>query len=180
MLTHWSGPTVLAVLLALLSLPLVAISLDADSGAPCGGGLFSGRTCIYDGLPLANLGRWAAAAGAVLTAALVAGTIGGMVVRRHAVTGGILTVLLAWEVAVAALPWLPSLLDLDVGFGFNGSFGAQIQSSHPSSGLGVALLIPLLPLEWCREPVPFVLLLAGVVAWTVILRRFPVSRDTGE
>jgi len=34
MLTHWSGPTVLAVLLALLSLPLVAISLDAVQAPP--------------------------------------------------------------------------------------------------------------------------------------------------
>jgi hypothetical protein len=184
-LSHWSSPTVLAVLLALLSLPLVAISLDAVQAPPwvgamnCKGGIFDSREpCVYDGLPLTDLGRWAAAAGAVLAAALISGTIGGWIVRRHAVTGGIFTVLLAWEVAVAALPVLPSLFHLDVDFGYAAdwaSWGAQIQSSNPTSGLGVASAIPFLQLEWCRESVPFALLLVGVVAWTALLRRFPVS-----
>jgi len=71
---------------------------------------------LPDGLPLADLGRWSGAAGAVLAAALVAGTIGGLIVRRHAKLGGLLTVLLAWEVAIAAIPLLSSLFHLDVGF----------------------------------------------------------------
>ena len=75
-LTHWSGPTTLAVLLALLSLPLVAISLDAFQAPPeigvrslgdinnhgPGCGFFEGSHCEFARLPLNDLGRWAGAA----------------------------------------------------------------------------------------------------------------------
>jgi hypothetical protein len=182
MLTHWSGPTVLAVLLALLSLPLVAISLDAVQAPPgvgamnCRGGLIDSREpCIYDGLPLADLGRWSAAAGAVLAAALISGTIGGWIVRRHAKMGGLLTVLLAWEVAIAAIPLLPATFHLDVAFAHAEGWMPLIRSTEPTSGLSAAgnpswvLISPL------YEPVSLVLLLVGVVVWTKLLRWFPVS-----
>lgn len=181
MLTHWSGPTVLAVLLALLSLPLVAISLDAVQAPPGSDydslGFFEGCRFPVVALPLNDLGRWTAAAGAVLAAALVAGTIGGLIVRGHAKLGGILTLLLAWEVAIAALPLLPWLFHLDVSLYFGGwsSCGKPLE---PNDGLRLAEqgLIPSSPLF---EPVPFVLLLVGVVIWTKLLRRFPVSRSQG-
>jgi hypothetical protein len=177
MLTHWSGPTVLAVLLALLSLPLVAISLDAVQAPPwagamnCRGGLIDSREpCIYDGLPLADLGRWSGAAGAVLAAALVAGAIGGLIVRRHAKIGGLLTALLAWEVAIAAIPLLPATFHLDVAFAHAEGWMPLIRSTEPTSGLSAAapwwvLISPV------YEPVPLVLLLVGVVVWTKLLRR---------
>ena len=176
-LTHWSGPTVLAVLLALLSLPLVAISLNAVQAPPwvdamnCRGGLIdSQEPCIYVRLPLADLGRWTGAAGAVLAAALVAGAIGGLIVRRHAKIGGLLTVLLAWEVAIAAIPLLPAMFHLDVAFAHAEGWGPLIRSTGPTSGLSAAapwwvLISPL------YEPVPLALLLVGVVVWTKLLRR---------
>jgi hypothetical protein len=180
MLTHWSGPTVLAVLLALLSLPLVAISLDAVQAPPgvgamnCRGGLFTG-SCVYDGLPLADLGRWSAAAGAVVAAALVAGAIGGLIVRGHAKLGGILTLLLAWEVAIAAIPLLPATFHLDVAFAHAEGWMPLIRSTEPTSGLFAAVNPLYVLLSPFYEPVPFVLLLVGVVVWTKLLRRFPVS-----
>jgi hypothetical protein len=172
-MNHWSGPTVLAVLLALVSLPFVALSLDAVQAPPGSDydsrGLFEGCRFPVDRLPLTDLGRWTAAAGAVLAAALVAGTIGGLIVRRHAKLGGILTFLLAWEVAIAALPLLPWMFHLDMALGLGGwSCGKPLD---PSDGVALAekgLLGPF------YEPVPFALLLAGVVAWTVLLRRFPM------
>jgi len=177
-LTHWSGPTVLAVLLALLSLPLVAISLNAVQAPPwvdamnCRGGLIdSQEPCIYVRLPLADLGRWTGAAGAVLAAALVAGAIGGLIVRRHAKIGGLLTVLLAWEVAIAAIPLLPATFHLDVAFAHAEGWMPLIRPTEPTSGLSAAgnpLWVLLSPLY---EPVPLALLLVGVVVWTKLLRR---------
>jgi hypothetical protein len=178
-LTHWSGPTVLAVLLALLSLPLVAISLDAVQAPPwvdamnCRGGLIDSREpCIYDGLPLADLGRWSGAAGAVLAAALVAGAIGGLIVRRHAKIGGLLTVLLAWEVAIAAIPLLPATFHLDVAFAHAEGWMPLIRPTEPTSGLHTAGWVLISPLY---EPVPLALLLVGVVVWTKLLRRNPAA-----
>ena len=179
MLTHWSGPTVLAVLLALLSLPLVAISLDAVQATPRGGAMnctgsypdvFTPDLCIYDGLPLTDPGRWSAAAGAVLAAALLAGTIGGRIVRRHAKLGGLLTVLLAWEVAIASIPLLPATFHLDVAFAQALGWMPAVRSTEATSGLSAAAtwLVLISPLA---EPVPFVLLLVGVVVWTKLLRR---------
>jgi len=177
-LTHWSGPTALAVLLALLSLPLVAISLDAVQAPPGSDydsrGFFDGCHFPVVALSLIDLGRWTAAAGAVLAAALVAGTIGGLIVRRHAKLGGILTLLLAWEVAIAALPLLPWLFHLDVALGFGGC-GKPLE---PNDGLRLAGY-GLIPFSQLYQPVPFVLLLVGVIVWTTLLRSSGVAEFSG-
>ncbi len=107
-LTNVLGPTLLAIFLALLSLPFVALSLDAaESGAASGYGV----SPVH--VPEDDLGRWAGAIGAVVAAAVVAGTIGAPLVRAHAIRGALLTTLAAWVVGIAALPVLPLLLHVN-------------------------------------------------------------------
>jgi hypothetical protein len=130
-----------------------------------------GRSHLW--LPLTDPGRWSGAAGAVLGSAFVSGTIGGLIVRRHAVIGGMVSLLLAWLVAIAALPVLPGLFQLDVAFQYFCECIARAAalSSDPTSGLRLLAQAPFaLPLSPYYEPVPFVSLAVGVVAWARLLR----------
>jgi hypothetical protein len=167
MLAQPAGPTVLALLLAALSLPIVSLSLDAVS-APRDVYL---STPIY--LAPTDPGRWLSAAGSVFSAALVAGAIGGLLVRRHARVGAILTFLLAWEIALIALPVVPALLHLDIGFAYVclDSCGVAIESSDPTNGLRLAVLPWAVEMSPLFAPASFVALVGGVVAWTRLLRR---------
>jgi len=81
---HWSRdarPTLLALLLALVSLPLVALTMGAVDTT---GNHYSLATPI----PATALGQWSAAASAVFVSALVAGTIGAPLVRSQKWLGG--------------------------------------------------------------------------------------------
>ena len=163
-------PILVAVLLALLSLPFVALSLDAaDYGAA------GGYTPNPVQVPPTDIGRWAGAFGAVLAAALVAGTIGAPAVRRHAKLGALFTMLVAWIVGIAALPLLPVLLHRDLGgdLGFVkiclDSCWAEIPTRNPAGGLYVLRFFWLAPVF---APVPFALLAVGVAYWTRMVRRW--------
>lgn len=162
-------PTSLAVVLAMVSLPLIAWSLDAaDYSTPVGYGITPAPLGMMD------VSRWSAAFGAVLAAAVVAGTLGGPLTRKNAPLGALVTVALAWLVGVAALPLLPLLLHANLGgnLGFArvclDTCAPQIWSRDPGDGVRV------LPFAWLGPlvaPVPFVTLLAGVGCWTYVLRR---------
>jgi hypothetical protein len=169
-LTNLYGPTLLAIFLALLSLPFVALSLDAaEYGAASGYGV----SPVH--VPGGDLGRWAGAFGAVVAAALVAGTIGAPWVRAHAIRGALFTTLAAWVVGITALPVLPVLLQVnrngDLGFGMLclDSCGPLIHTRDALSGLGEVELFWLGPIG---EPVAFGLLVVGVAWWTRVVRRW--------
>lgn len=163
-----SGPTVLALFLALLSLPLVVLSLDVVSyypGVPLG--------TQGNEVSLLDLGRWSGAGGAVFGSALVAGTVGGMAFRRNAVFAGLAAFLLAWMVAIAALPLLPALLGQEVGFAYSclDSCGPALSSSNPTQAIELAVMPWALMMSVFMAPVPFITLGCGVVAWTKLLHR---------
>jgi hypothetical protein len=150
-------------MLAILSWPIVAMSLDAgpETLAPD----------VQPSMPLDALARWVAAGGAVLSSALIAGTIGGYLVRWRTIVGTVVTGLIAWIIAIIALPIAPALLGLPVGFAY-GCFDTcspVIRSSDPASGLSVAQLFFLGPL---KEEVPFVALVAGVGVWAYFVSRW--------
>jgi hypothetical protein len=165
-LTHRAGPTALALALALLALPLVAVSLDAVSTA---NGAYLGSNPPR--LGLTDPARWAGAAGAVMTAALVSGTIGGLIVRKHRKIGALVAFVLGWQVAIAALPVLPALLNLNVGFAYFciDSCGPAIQTSDLGTPLFYAVMPWTLELSALLAPLPFVVLAVGVIAWKRIL-----------
>jgi hypothetical protein len=168
-LAHVFDAALLALFFAILSLPFVAVSLDVGVyGAPSGLGAQ---------VSLSDLGRWTAAFGAVVAASLVAGTIGAPLVRANAILGALLTLVVAWGVAVVALPILPVLLHLNrdgnLGFVspvwcFDVCGGPAMYANDILSGLdrlGDSWMAPL------RAPVPFALLVGGVARWTHVVRR---------
>jgi hypothetical protein len=151
-------PTAAALVLALLSWPVVALALDATVG---------------DSLnriepPVAS--RWTAALSAVLASALVAGTLGGPLTRRHAKAGATFTFMLALLVAVPALPLLPSLLGQNVGAGWFclDSCGDVTSTSNLGSGFFADIFFPFAPFF---DPLPVLALVVGVVIWTRLVRQ---------
>jgi hypothetical protein len=159
-----SGPTTIAVLFALLSLPIVALSLDAVDT--------TGDAYFFqnDWSPATSLGQWSAAASAVLFSAVIAGTVGAPLVRRHARIGALVTFHLALLVAIPALPILPALLGQNVGAGVLciDMCQATTNTNNLLNGLFADLFFVFSPLP---EPVPIVTLIVGVGLWTVIVRR---------
>ena len=156
------GPTGLALLFALLSLPLVALTL----------GVTPGNAHQNDLLSATNLSRWSAAVSAVFISALVAGAIGVRAVRRHAKVGALFTFMLALLVAVPALPLLPALLGQSVGAGFI-CFDAcsdVTTTSNLMAGVWADAFFPLAPFF---EPLPVLTLALGVGLWTHLVRQLP-------
>jgi hypothetical protein len=168
---YFLHPMLLAVLFALVSLPLVALSLNVgDYRLGLGPDLNPIQVSDTD------IGRWEGAFGAVVAAGLIAGTIGALLVRANALWGGLLTMVIAWVVAIAALPVLPALLNSNhggaLGFGSYCAIGpgtcqAAITASDASSGLKQVWLFWFAPLV---EPVPFAVLALGVAYWTRMVR----------
>jgi uncharacterized RDD family membrane protein YckC len=167
LLARREGPTVLAISLALVSLPFVAISLQA----------YAYTNDLHDVAQLApsDPARWAAAAGAVLFSALIAGFIGGRI--SHNPAGALLTFLLAWCLAIAATPILPAALGQQVGFG--GPFCidgcvAGVSSVDPASGAQSSVF--LFWLAPFLEIGPFFALLLGFALWYSLIDRFGPRR----
>ncbi len=168
------APTLLAVLLAAAAWPLTALSLDTDTFVPT---TESGPLNLYVrelGIPLSatDPGRWAATGGAVFAAALVAGTIGGVVVRRHAITGALFTVVAAWIVGIVAMPVLPALLGRFTSvnhFCVDACLVMKVDG-EPFAGLKTAIFFFTGPM---LEPVAFTALVIGVAVWAVALRGSP-------
>lgn len=171
---HWLRPTALALALALPSWPVVALTLGAvDPSRYVGGGE----------PPASSLGQWSAAAGAVLFSALIAGTLGGLLVRRQAIMGGVVTFVLALWVAQATATVLPLALGEHVGVACRSALGPGMSSGSPCDPIitttnaldfGYDLLrAGYLWLAPFAEPIPVLTLAVGVIAWTTILGRRP-------
>jgi hypothetical protein len=156
-------PTALALLLALASLPLVAVTLAPTS---------AGDYMRDQPIPATALGQWSAAASAAFISALVAGTFGGRVVRRHAIAGACLTFVIALLVAIPALPLFPAMLGENVGVGRVCLDGCWALTATNDLGYGLFsdVFFMLAPFY---EPVPVLTLAVGVAVWTCLVRRLP-------
>ncbi|HEX7491038.1 MAG TPA: hypothetical protein VF337_04985 [Candidatus Limnocylindrales bacterium] len=158
----WWLSVLIAVLLAAVLLPLVALSLTVFD---------TSHAFQVDGpsLPFADSRRWTSTVPAVLMSALVAGAIGTPVVRRRAVAGAALTFCMALIVAIAVFPVVPALLGERtgmVGFCLDGCT-AVVDSADPSSGARAAVFFAFTP--WVA-PVAVAALAVGVGCWTVLVR----------
>jgi hypothetical protein len=162
-------PTVLAVLFATAAWPIVALTFGAIDPV---------RTTGPSPVPASALAQWSAAFGGVMAPALVAGSIGGVAARRHAILGGVLTFVLALFVAEVAVLFLPAWLGENVGFHCLAGAapgGPQCDVAYTSTRLpatvgdlpSLGLVLPLVPVI---EPIPTLLLAVGVGIWTPALR----------
>ena len=159
-LPHWSRPIALALLLALVSFPFVAMTMGV----------------VEANQPATPFGPWPAAS-AVFPAALVASAIGGHTIKRQPLIGGLFTFLAALIVAIAFVPLLPALLGQNIFAGCvsftSGPCGSYaVDSTIPASGLWADLSFILAPLS---EPMPVLVLAVGVSLWTYLVRHLPDS-----
>ena len=167
----WSRPTVLALVFAVLALPIVLLTLGAVDPT------IAARTLDPNTGPqptaASALGQLSAAVGGVFLPALVAGTIGGPIVRRNSGGGALLTILIALLVAVPGVLLLPLALHQNVGVGWLCIDGCSsiVSTQFPLSGIQAAeMFVGLAPFI---EPGPVLTLAVGVGLWTVIVRSFP-------
>lgn len=167
-LARRSGPTTIAVLFALSSLPIIALSLGAVDTTGDATFFENGR------IPATGLGQWSAAASAVLFSAVIAGTVGAPLVRRHAKLGALVTFHLALLVAIPALPILPAMLGQNVGAGVLCLDMCQAVSNTNNllSGSYADLFFYFSPFF---EPVPIATLIVGVGLWTPFVRRLEIG-----
>lgn len=164
---HPAGPTVLAVALALISLPFVAVTLQVYEMESTG---FQ----IADIHPLApaDPARWTAAASAVLLSALVAGSAGGWLLRHRSGYSYWVALLLAWICGIGSTTLLPSLLGQHFGavpLCIDGcGYGISTGAPGPTF-VAAALFCWLGPIS---EGPAFGILVVGFIAWSQILTRF--------
>jgi hypothetical protein len=128
-----------ALALALLSTPLAALAIahasDISTCEQCVLGGVNAPPALTFGqaLPIAFL--------AVLAAGLVGGIVGGWMVRRSPAAGLVVAVLVAWPVAIATLPVVPTLTGSAFTYGFEciGSCGPVTSTSAGGLFSGIAL-----------------------------------------
>jgi hypothetical protein len=171
----WSQPTALAVVLALLAWPFVAVtlvSMTLGQAALDGNGnpALNGPPL----LPANSLAQWSGTGGAVFLSALVAGTLGGPMVRRNWLAGCALTFVVALIVAIPTVPLLPAILGQHVGFGCTSIFfggaacGYAVATNDLAGGVISDAFFWLAPIA---APGPVLILALGVTAWAALLRR---------
>ena len=166
------NPVLLALVLAWISLPVVALTLNV--AVVHGNDRFDRVTQV----PLLDAGRLTGVAGAVTASALIAGAIGPRFVRKSALGGFLATTTVAWIVAIGALPVLPVVF----GYNYAGSLGfatgqdqlsghwfSAVSTGSILDGVGSALFFPLGPFA---APISFALLCVGVAFWTYCVRRW--------
>ena len=146
-------PTVLALLLALLAWPIVATGWG-----------FGYRDQYVSGSPISGL-AWSAAGGGVLLSALVAGPVGGFVVRRSRVAGAIFTYVLALAVAIMGAELVPAYLGQTACGGVSASCTPATTTARVfiEDLQSLPLLVLFAPLV---EPVAVLILAIGVVLWS--------------
>src|SRR5664280_2750773 len=162
----------LALVLALVAWPLVALTLGVvdlqHRGDP----------------PAFALGQWSA--GAVFLPALIAGPIGGLVVRRSPVVAAVVTFVLALAVAIASVMLLPTLLGQDVGVACQSAIAPGLSSSPCDPVIKTTNLVDDLqavPFFWLApfvEPIPVLILAVGVGVWTWVLTRSPWGHRSAD
>jgi hypothetical protein len=124
-------PTALALLLALVAWPIVAMTLGAVDPN------YNGIGPVHHA---SALGQWSAAASAVFLSALVSGPIGGLVVRRNAIVGGLFTFVLALMVAIESVSLLPTVLGQEIGVACESAIAPGFSSSpcDPTSSQAIS------------------------------------------
>ena len=164
---HPAGPTVLALLLAMVALPIVALTLNVVEATSAS---YSSASYSPAQLPSTDLGRWTAAFGAVVVSALVAGSVGGWIARRRN-SGEIVTIILAWVCAIAAAQLLPAALGQHAGFGLIcfDSCSVPVRAANPTSGAFAALIFPVAALF---ETNAFLTLVMGYGVWLAVIRHY--------
>jgi hypothetical protein len=155
------GPILLAVVFALASAPILAMSLHLYDPV---GQIRGDSPQLAQGDPL----RLWTAVGTVLITGLAAGIVGTPAVRRSAIAGGILTFVVALLVGIVVLPFPAAMTGTPVGaevFCLD-SCSLLIDSRSPST------LMDLIFYGWAPfyEPVAVGMLALGVAAWTYIVR----------
>jgi hypothetical protein len=154
---RWAQPTLLALLLGVLALPLVGLTCGATNG--------NGSWA-----PATSTGQWSMAAGAVVIPSLVAGTIGGALVRHKARVGAVLTFLIALLVAIPASLILPSVLGQNVDVGKICIDGCSSAISTRDLGASLSAHYAFWAAPFI-EPVPVLTLAIGIGIWTATVRR---------
>jgi hypothetical protein len=146
------APLLLAVGLAVPSVPFVAATLQLYD-----------PPITFDSASIdwQDPRRVLPAAILVLSAAVVGGTVGGLVVRRHALIGGAAAFLVALLTAIAMVPFT----GVTYGKLCIDSCGPLLDDELRFAGLALFGLAPAI------EPVSVGCLVAGVVAWALLLRR---------
>lgn len=164
------APTVLAIVLALVTLPLTVLSIMSVE---------SYRTFDTTGhaTPFeASIGS----VGAVLAGALVGGTLGGLLVRRWPIAGAGLALVTAWPAAVLGFAVLPGLLHVPVTIGLvcvdscspalelSGGLALDaVWTTYTDSLMGSLMLFGLVTLLVGGLAVGFSLLDGGSAGWVV-------------
>lgn len=161
-------PTYVAVALALLSVPLVALTIHPTVAN-------AARS------PAAPIDHWLSAAGAALVSAVVAGTLGGFAARRIGWIAIFPTFLLALIVAAPASVIVPGLFGPPVAYSEVclfplGNCSPAIQSSDPRNAILASPLAVLAPLV---EPIAVLTLAGGVVIWWLAIRHLPRAESAG-
>ena len=160
------GPTILAVSLALIALPFVALSLQVYE--------------LMDGFPIEDIHplsptdptRWTAAASAVLLSALVAGSVGGWLIRHRRGYSYWVALPVAWICGIGGSTLLPALLGQHFGAApmCIDACGYSITTDQPAwNFLAAVLFFWLAP---AYEGQALGCLIVGFVAWSQILVRF--------
>ena len=158
------GPLLVATGIALISIPILASTLGLFD-------ILKGISSDTPTLPTDDIRRWTTVAGCAVPSVLAAATLGAPAVRRHRLTGGVFTFLVALGVAIAAMPMVLALLGQHLGaekFCLD-ACSAIIESGNPASGLIADVCYAWTPLF---EPMPMATLALGVSVWTAIVRAF--------
>jgi hypothetical protein len=159
------GPTLTALVLALISAPFVAFAIVRESVPPWIGPF---DEPVDPGIAIAI------ACIAVIAGGLVGGTIGGRLLRRSPVAGLLVAVAVAWPIAIATLPMVPTLLGVEyrTAFGCISSCNPTIRAGDLASGAisyaasvfsGVFLIVP-----------PVGALALAIAAWVASRRHRPI------
>ena len=165
---HPAGPTVLAVSLALISWPFVALSLPVYERQGAGFSVSDVQPPLSPTDPV----RWTAAASAVILSSVIAGFVGGWLIRHRRGPSYWTALPVAWICAIGGTTLLPALLGQHFGavpICIDGC-GYTITTDNPGPNFLAAAIF-----FWLG---PFIdshalgALIVGFVAWSQILIRF--------
>jgi hypothetical protein len=166
------GPVLLAVLFALISLPVVMLEVPGYDPATFTGSPGSPRLSLLD--PAVLL----ASIGAVLAAAFVASAVVTALARGYATLGAVCVIPIAWMTAIFALPVLPALLGLPYGTAMVCIDACNLQITRAATGFQAFVqgfwLSPMF------APLTLVSLAVGAVIWGRIVRRAALRKDLVE
>lgn len=167
----WMAPALIAVDLALVTLPLIAVTLTVFDTTQLG--YWNADVPTLDE---ADPRRLTTAAGAVLSAALIAGLLGGPLVRRHRTMGALFTFVLASVAAITFYPVVPSMLHQHLGEAAVcvGHCEPVVNSDDVLSGVKA---VPFFALAVLVEPIAIFVLAVGVYIWAGAVRSLVGSVD---